>query len=92
MSDILRRRTDRELETESRRSPGIRLRWLRMRKGLTMADLADFLGCSVTEVSSIERGLSVHPDTSWSSSPDNDQATRPLDGRYDDAGGGDDDP
>jgi transcriptional regulator with XRE-family HTH domain len=74
MSDIFRQRSARETETDSRRCPGMRLRWLRQKKGLTMGQLADVLGCSVTEVSAIERGLAVHPDTPWDASPDNDQA------------------
>ncbi len=43
------------LEAESLQSTGARLRWLRSRSGKSMGDLARFLGCSVEEVSNMER-------------------------------------
>ena len=69
MSDILRRRTERELEAESRRSPGARLRWLRTQKGITLGDLARFLNCSVVEISAIEQGKSVSEGAEWINPP-----------------------
>jgi DNA-binding transcriptional regulator YiaG len=55
----LHRRTDSEMEKKSRLSPGDRLRWLRLKSGRSMGDLARFLNCSVVEISQIERGVSV---------------------------------
>jgi DNA-binding transcriptional regulator YiaG len=58
----LRRKTDEEMEKQSRLSPGDRLRWLRLKSGRSMGDLARFLNCSVVEISQIERGRAVDDD------------------------------
>jgi len=55
----LQKRTDSEMEKKSRLSPGDRLRWLRLKSGRSMGDLARFLNCSVVEISQIERGRTV---------------------------------
>jgi hypothetical protein len=56
---VVSRRSDEEIEAESERSVGKRLRWLRMRSNKTLGDLARFLECSVSEISAIEVDMTV---------------------------------
>ena len=70
MSNIFQRRTDRDIEGQSRRSPGMRLRWHMHRADISMGDLARFLKTSAVEVSSIIQGESVHEGTPWENPPD----------------------
>lgn len=55
----IRQRSAAEMEAESEETPGFRLRWLRLRAGLTLGDMARYLKCSVVELSRIERGVAV---------------------------------
>ncbi len=61
----LSRRSDGEMEVESRTSSGRRLRWLRLRARKTLGDLARFLDTTASEISGVETDR-------WTRTPEED--------------------